>query len=66
MEYKDLEERLKGEADAVEEEDRGWRAEEVAAKLNQIAGILEKIRNQHQTGIDASLGKRSGRKFNTL
>lgn len=66
MEYRDLEERLKGEADAVADEGREWTASQVAAKLNQIAGILEKIRHQHQTGIDASLGKRSGRKLDTL
>ncbi|MEK7816673.1 MAG: hypothetical protein AAB281_00295, partial [Actinomycetota bacterium] len=59
-------ERLKGEADAVTDDGRDWRAEEVAAKLNQIAGFIERIGRQHQTGIDASLGKRSGRKFNTL
>ena len=66
MEYTELENRIRAEAEAVDREEREWPASEVAGKLRQIADLLERIRHQHQTGIDASLGKRSGRKLDDI
>lgn len=60
VEYRDLEQALRCEAKAVEARGESWTAAEVARKLNEVADLLEKIRRQHQTGINASMGKRSG------
>lgn len=61
MEYKDLEIALHTEAEAVASKKENWTAEMVARRLNEIADLLTKIRKQHQSGVDASMGKRSGR-----
>ncbi len=61
MDYHDLELELRKEAAAVVK-DGDWTAAEVAAKLEEIALKLSRIRRQRQTGINASMGKRSGTK----
>lgn len=62
MEYKNLEDDLRAQSESIARQDSDWTAEEVARKLNEIADLLARIRHQHQTGINASMGKRSGSK----
>ncbi len=66
MDYRDLELELRREASAVVEKGGGWSAAEVASKLEEIAFKLSQIRRRQETGINASMGKRSGRKPETL
>lgn len=61
MEYKDVEIALRSEAEAVAEKGDEWPAERVARRLEEIADLLTRIRRQHQGGVNASMGKRSGR-----
>ncbi|MHB1389977.1 MAG: hypothetical protein ACYCXF_01920 [Thermoleophilia bacterium] len=61
MEYLDLINTLHHEAESVLAAQDSWTAEQVAGRLSQIADALMRIRNQHESGIDASMGKRSGR-----
>ena len=60
LEYRDLELGLSSEADAVASKGDAWTADEVARKLREISDLLARIRQKHQTGINASMGKRSG------
>lgn len=66
MEYTELENRIRAEAEAADREEKEWPASEVAEKLRRIADLLERIRHQHQTGINASMGKRSGSKLDDI
>ena len=63
MEYRELESALRQEAEKVEAAGQSWPAERVAEKLTEIADQLTRIRNQHQGGVNASMGKRSGWSF---
>ncbi len=60
MDYKELEDAIRAEADAVAMEAREWQAADVATRLRRIADQLATIRRGRQSGIDASMGKRSG------
>lgn len=66
MEYIELEITLRSESERVRQEGQDWPPEKVAEKLVQVADIIAKIRRQHQTGINASLGKRSGRTLDNI
>ncbi len=66
MEYRDLELELKREALKAAEKGGSWSAAEVARKLEEIAFKLSQIRHSHETGINASMGKRSGTKPESL
>lgn len=61
MEYQDLEISLRQEAEEIAADAQEWPAESVARRLTEIADLLERIRRQHQGGINATMGKRSGR-----
>lgn len=61
MEYRDLEISLRQEAEEVAGASESWPAERVSQRLVEIADLLERIRHQHQGGINATMGKRSGR-----
>jgi hypothetical protein len=63
MQYEQLERALRKEAATISQKGAAWSAAEVSRKLEQIADQLAGIRHQHQTGIDASMGKRSGGKI---
>lgn len=60
IEFQELEESLRAEADNVAASGESWSAERASDRLREIADLLTRIRNQHQGGIDASMGKRSG------
>lgn len=61
MDYRDLEQSLLGEADAVESRGEGWSAKQVAGRLREIAEAINQLRREQAGGVDASMGKRSGR-----
>lgn len=61
MEYLKLVKMLHAEAQAVLAAGDSWSAEHVSQRLSEIADALVRISNQHESGIDASMGKRSGR-----
>ena len=63
MEYEELENALREEARSLLKEDRILPAADVARRLEEIADELASIRHRRQTGIDASIGKRSGGKL---
>lgn len=60
MEYEDLEISLRNEAQSISRGKRDWTPAEVSQKLEDIADRLADIKHRRQTGIDASMGKRSG------
>lgn len=60
MELRDIEEAIRVEAASVDKEGRDRTASEVSQSLRRIADQLAFIRNEHEGGIDASMGKRSG------
>jgi len=60
MDYRELEEAIRVDAAKTATEDREWTAVDVSRRLQQIADQLAGIRLEHQGGIDASMGKRSG------
>ncbi|MDO8735888.1 MAG: hypothetical protein Q7K29_02240 [Thermoleophilia bacterium] len=60
MDYQELEEAIRADAAKTAKEDRKWTAVDVSRRLEQIADEMAKIRLEHQGGIDASMGKRSG------
>lgn len=60
MEYRKLEETIRADAAKTATENRTWSAVEVSQLLQQIADELTRIRREHHSGIDASMGKRSG------
>ncbi|MHB9112916.1 MAG: hypothetical protein ACYC4D_09895 [Thermoleophilia bacterium] len=62
MDLRELEEAIRADAAKTAKEDRDWNAGEVSRRLQQIADDLARIRREHQGGIDASMGKRSGLK----
>lgn len=41
-------------------ENNEWTAAEISERLQRIANQLAMIRREHQSDIDASIGKRSG------
>lgn len=59
-EYSDLENALRQEALSVSGEDRTWTSSEVSLRLTEIADVIKSIGNSGQSGINASMGKRSG------
>jgi hypothetical protein len=61
MDYRDLEQSLRSEAAAVESAAEGWTAERVASRLREIADAINHLRREPAGGVDASMGKRSGR-----
>lgn len=63
MEYEELESALRKEAQSISRESKDWAAADVARRLEEIADKLAMIRHRRQTGIDASIGKRSGGKL---
>ncbi|MHB8858990.1 MAG: hypothetical protein ACYC6Z_05850 [Thermoleophilia bacterium] len=63
MEYEDLELSLRSEAQSISRGNRDWTSAEVSHKLEEIADRLADIKHRRQTGIDASMGKRSGGKL---
>jgi len=60
MDYRELEEALRADAAKIAGEKSKWKAADVSKRLEQIADELAAIRLEHQGGIDASMGKRSG------
>lgn len=62
MDLKDLEDAIRADAAKTAKENRDWNAAEVSRRLQQIADDMARIRREHQGGIDASMGKRSGLK----
>ena len=60
LDYRELETIIIEEAEAVAAAGKDWSAAEVAARFREIAEQLAMIRKQHATGVDASMGKRSG------
>lgn len=62
MDLKDLEDAIRADAAKTAQENRMWNAEEISHRLQKIADELARIRREHQGGIDASMGKRSGLK----
>lgn len=63
MDYQDIEITLRTEAKAIAAQGGEWPARDVAKRLQEIADLLTKIRNEHQGVINASMGKRSGTKI---
>ena len=60
MDYRELEEAIRADAAKTAKEDRTWTSSEVAGRLQKLADEMARIRLEHQGGIDASMGKRSG------
>ncbi|MHB1325396.1 MAG: hypothetical protein ACYDGS_02575 [Thermoleophilia bacterium] len=60
MDLREIEERVRAEAASVAKAGRDRTATEVSRNLQHIADQLAFIRNEHEGGIDASMGKRSG------
>ncbi|MHB0866594.1 MAG: hypothetical protein ACYC6B_04605 [Thermoleophilia bacterium] len=60
MEYMTMVKSLHDEAESVLATGDSWTATQVSRRLLEIADAMVRIRNQHESGIDASMGKRSG------
>lgn len=60
MDLREVEAAIRVEAASVAKEGRDRTATEVSRSLQHIADQLAFIRNEHEGGIDASMGKRSG------
>lgn len=59
-EYRDLERAIRSEAQRIAAKGEPLSAQEAARRLYEIANEITGIRQAHETGIDASMGKRSG------
>ncbi len=58
--YRELELALRKEATEAKATGKAWPADKVAGRLAEIADALAAIRRRPETGINASMGKRSG------
>ena len=58
--YRDLELALRKEAGEAKKSGEAWPADKVARRLAEVADALAAIRLRRETGINASMGKRSG------
>jgi hypothetical protein len=62
LDLKELEDSIRTDAANIARENGDWNAESVSRRLQQIADDLARMRRDHEGGIDASMGKRSGLK----
>ncbi|MCL6106464.1 MAG: hypothetical protein M1309_03825 [Actinobacteria bacterium] len=58
--YRELELALRKEAAEAKAAGEAWPADEVSRRLAEVADALAAIRRRPETGINASMGKRSG------
>lgn len=65
MDLRELEETIRAEAATVARKEQDWTNADISRRLLEIADQLAAIRLEHASGINASMGKRSGLKAET-